>query len=143
MVNLEKLQKKELDELIVDEEISELEQLIVQGTDAKIYIQVDYPVTNENGETEYTPVTAMIRPLNNVEASTAQQKGINSNFTTANIEMVKMGLFTKDGKQFPPKLVEAMPSGVVDSICTKILEISGIKVNTDENIDMVKKLMGF
>lgn len=144
MTETEKLQEAEIEKLMQDDdkEIYDLEQLILNGTDARIFIEIQYP-NIADGKIEYVPVVAMIRPLQNKEVHTAQQIGISSKYTTANIEVVKKGLYTKDGDQFPARLVEKMPSGVTDAICNEILKASGVNIDTDENIALARKVMGF
>jgi len=141
MVNAKKLQEQEIEEL--ENEEYDFETLILQGAETTVPIMVNYPIYNGE-EIEYVPLTAIIKPITNVDANNAYSKGLaNSNKTTANIEIVKKGLFTKDMKPFKPELVEKMPTGVVDEICKQIMKISGISQNKEENMELVKKLMGF
>ena len=144
MQDVEQLKEQEIEKIMQDEnkEIYDFEQLILNGKDARILIEVQYP-NLKDGKIEFVPVCAMIRPLDNKEVHTAQQIGVGSKYTTANIEIVKRGLYTKEGDKFPATLVEKMPSGVIDAICNEILKASGVNIGTEENIALARKVMGF
>ena len=107
MQDVEQLKEQEIEKIMQDEnkETYDFEQLILNGTDARIFIEIQYP-NLKDGKIEFVPVCEMIRPLDNKEVHTAQQIGVASKYTTPNIEIVKKGLYTKEGNQFPATLVE-------------------------------------
>ena len=141
---IEELKKQEIDDILNTEnkEVLELEQLIIQGSESRIPIVIDYPVFVED-HVEYKPVSAFIKPLTNNESNKAYGIGIASKTSTPNIELVKMGLYNKDMEHLKPSLVEKMPSGIIDAICKQIMDISGIKIDEDAQYNLVRKLMDF
>lgn len=141
MTNVDKLKKDELIALSDEEEIFDLESLITDGADAKIPIVLKYP---KNGKT--VKAGALIRPLTNVEwnnATRISRSGNNASKTTNEVELVKQALYTRKGEPFPPKLVEDMPNGVVMELVNQIAVISGVELNSEENIRLAKEIMGF
>ena len=139
MTNIDELQANEIASLEEDE-IFDLESLITDGVNAKIPIVIEFP--NKNGE--MVKAAAMIRPLSNIEWNNAVRlnRGPNSG-TTNDVELVKKGLYTKNGDPFPPELVEAIPAGVLMNILKKIAEISGLELFNEENLKFAKDVMGF
>ena len=63
--------------------------------------------------------------------------------TTNEIELVKKALYTRKGEEFPSDLVDKFPTGVVLELVKQIARISGVELNSKENIKMAKELMGF
>ena len=59
------------------------------------------------------------------------------------LELVKKALYTRKGEPFPQELVEKFPTGVVVALVKEIAKISGVNLNSKENIQMAKELMGF
>lgn len=142
------IQNDEIGELTLDtpeqvnEDALELEELIIQGTKATIPIIINYPVYN--GETiEYKPVSAFIKPITSPQYNNAYRKGLSNKNTSPQIEITKIGLYNKNMEHFKPELVEQMAGGVVGLIATQIMDVSGIKINNDEAVELVKKVMDF
>ena len=140
MTNVDELLEEELQNLQVDEEVYDLETLITDGRDAKIPIVIEYP--RKDGV--MVKAGALIRPLTNVEWNNATRLRRNPNDTTTNeLELVKKALYTKSGEQFPPELVTDMPNGVIMELVKEIAKISGVNLQSKENIRMAKEMMGF
>lgn len=129
------LKQQEMEELSVEEiEVADLETLIVDGANTKVPIEITY--NNQR-------FGVMIRPLTNVEWNTAIQKSMQNKTTTNEVELLKIGLYKKDGTPFPKELIHKLPAGISSELMKKIAEISGVKINTKENMEMVKEMMGF
>lgn len=145
MVDVKKLKEEELNQLnkkefleFEDEEVFNLESLIVDGADAKIPIIIKYPKPDGT----MVKGAAMIRPLTNVEWNNAVRFNRNPNDNTSNeVELLKKALYTKEGKPFPPKKIDAMPNGVVLELVNEVSRISG--VDMEENLKLVQQMMGF
>jgi len=140
MTDVNKLREEELEMLSKeDEEIFDLESLITDGVDAKIPIVIKYP---KDGKT--VRAGALIRPLSNIEWNNATRLNrAPTSKTTNEVELVKKALYTRSGEQFPPKLVEQMPNGVIMELVKQIAHISGVDIDSKENIRMAKEMMGF
>lgn len=139
MTNTDELLQQEIESLSAEEEIFDLESLITDGVDAKIPIVIEFP---KDGK--MVKAGAMIRPLTIVEWNNATrlQRRPSEN-TTNEIELVKKALYTRKGEEFPPDLVDKFPTGVVLELVKQIARISGVELNSKENIKMAKELMGF
>lgn len=138
MSNLEQVKKEELETLSENDEVYDLETLILEGEKARIPIQIDYP----KGETT-VPVTAILKPITNVEVQNALAVTRSVRDTTLNIEILKVGLFTKNNEPFPQELLYKMPTGVVDAISEKLMAISGVRTDKESENEIVEKLLGF
>lgn len=139
MVNIDELKQKELESLQDNnKELIDLEDLLLAGSKAVRTIIIDYPT--ENGMQE---LGAKIRPLTSVEWNNAMQTGMKRKDSNPAVEIVKKGLLTKNEEPFPNKLVENMVSGAIDEIFKAIAEISGVKLDPEEQKQMAKELMGF
>ena len=139
MANVDELLQKEIESLSADEEIFDLESLITDGVDAKVPIVISFP---KHGET--VKAGAMIRPLSIVEWNNATRLNRRPNENTTNeLELVKKALYTKNGDKFPDELIDKFPTGVVVALVKEIARISGVELNSKENIQMAKELMGF
>lgn len=142
MTDVNKLKEEELAMLSnEEEEIFDLESLVTDGADAKIPIVIKYP---KDGKT--VKAGALIRPLTNVEWNNATRLSRNQKLvtkTTNEIELVKMALYTRNDEQFPAKAVEALPNGVILELVKQIAHISGVEINSEENIKLAKEMMGF
>ena len=137
MEDISKLKEKELESLS-EEEIFNLESLIVDGADAKIPITIKFP----RADGSMVKAAAMIRPLTNIEWNNCIRLNRTPNDKTTNeVELLKKALYTKEGDQFPPHLVEKLPNGVVLELVNKLAKIRG--VNVEENMKMAKVMMGF
>lgn len=139
--NIEELKQEEIEQ-IQNEDVMELEQLIIQGSEATIPIVIDYPIF-KGDHVEYVEVGAFIKPLTNKQSTIAYAKGIRSASSTPNIELVKIALYDKNMEHLKPELVEKMPSGIIDAITKQVMDVSGIKIDKDEQADLVRRLMDF
>ena len=140
MTDIEKLQAEELVNLSEEEEIFDLESLVTDGADARIPITLEYP--KEDGS--MVKAGAMIRPLTNVEWNNVTRFSRKTNPKTTNeVELVKIGLYTKKGEQFPPELVEKLPAGLILKIVEKLAEVSGIDLYSKRNLQIAKDMMDF
>lgn len=139
MDNIEQQIQNEIEYLKENENVIDLEELIVQGADARVPIIIDYPMAD--GTTK--KVTAKIRPLTNIEAGNVTRVGLQNKNTTPFVEILKKTLYTKNDDEFPVELIEKMPSGVVEAIGKEVMKISGIKTNEEDNVKIAKELMGF
>lgn len=124
------------------DEINDLETLITAGANARIPVEIDFPIYTD-GELVYKKYAAMIRPLQSVEFSNASQLGLRDRFTDVNTEIVKVGLCTKTGEPYDPKIVEQLPAGVINQLTEHICEISGIQRDKEANAELIKEMMGF
>ena len=136
MTDIEKLQAEELANLSENEEIFDLETLITDGADARIPITVEYP--RKDGK--IVKAAAMVRPLTTVEWNNATRFNKNNN---NDVELVKIGLYTKKGEPFPPELVEKLPAGLIMKILEKIAEVSGVDLYDKRNLKLAKDMMDF
>lgn len=139
MTDIEKLQAEELANLSENEEIFDLESLVTDGADVRIPITVEYP--KKDGT--MTKAGAMIRPLTNTEWSNATRLSRKNSATTNELELVKLGLYTKKGEQFPPELVEKLPVGLIQKILEEIARVSGIDLYNKRNLKIAKDMMDF
>lgn len=139
MPDINELREKELKSLTQEEEeIFELETLITDGADARIPVIISYP----RPDGRIVKGAVLIRPLTNVEWNNAVRFQRKPGDTTTNeVELLKLALYTKDGKQFPPELVEKLPNGVVLELVKEVSKASGI--DWEENIRLAQKMMGF
>ena len=130
--------EEEIEKLSHDAELFDLESLITDGKDAKIPIEITFPKPDGTGEVK---ATAMIRPLTNIEVN---RLGLNKNIdTTYELELLRTGLYTSKGEQFPDELINKIPSGVVNELAKEISRVSGIQINNEENMKLAKEMMGF
>lgn len=137
MTNIDELKQQELDNLNINEndiEIFELEQLITNGIEEKIPIEINYK------EQEFG---AMIRPLTSIEWNNATTKANRNPNTNIEVELLKLGLYNKDGTPFKPELIPKLPAGVSSTIMKEIANISGVNFNSEENVKLIRKIMGF
>ena len=125
-----------------DDDVFDLERLIVDGADARIPVEVDFPVYTD-GELEYRKYGVMIRPLKSSELNNATQRGLQFDDTDVNTEIVKLGLCKKNGEAYPEDIVEKLPAGVINKITEKICEVSGIQQDKEKNAELVREMMGF
>lgn len=110
---------KELD-INVEEEYFPLEELITEGVDARVPIEVEFP----NGK----KAQALIKPI-----STGEFQSIyNGDAAELLVNVLTHSLMTKEGKSLSPTLIEAMPVGLPAKIVEKIFKISGIETNPED-----------
>ena len=125
-----------------DTDFLDIETLIVEGADARVPLEVEFPIY-KNGELTYKKYLAMVKPLKSSDLNNATQIGLKSSDTDVNTEIVKRGLITKDGDYYPEGIIEKLPAGVINQLTEKICEISGLKQNKEENAKLLKEMMGF
>lgn len=137
MTNIDELKKQELEDLNITEndlEIFELEQLITNGIEEKIPIEITY---------KNQTFGALIRPLTSIEWNNAVNKANRRTDTNVETELLKTGLYNKDGSPFNPELIPKLPAGVSSSIMKEIAKVSGVNFDSEENMKLVRKIMGF
>lgn len=120
MTNINDLEKEELMKLEVEE--TNLEDLIILGTDKLINILITYP-EEVDGKIEMVETRAKIKQL-----TIRDLKNIDLN--NFNIEIVakvlRKALFTQEEKPFGEKLILDAPIGVCIAIAKEIMRISGV-----------------
>ena len=121
-----------------DDEIFDLESLITDGADARFPITIQFPKGDE-----HVQAAAMIRPLTSVELNNITRKARGNQVSNFGVELLKLALYTKDGKEFPVELLDKIPAGVVTELCNHIYKISGITIDKDENLKLARQMMGF
>ena len=137
MTDINKLQEEEIENLSQEEELYDLETLILDCVDAKIPIIIDFPTKDG-----IKKVGAMIKPLTAVEWNNAVRLSQKIKDSTSELEIVKLGLFDKNGEPFNYDLLLKMPNGVVKDIFYQIADISGVKF-TEQEIGILENIMGF
>lgn len=123
MTNIKDLEKEELMKLEVEE--TNLEDLLILGTDKLINILITYP-EEVDGKIEMIETRAKIKQL-----TIRDLKNIDLN--NFNIEIVakvlRKALFTQEEKPFGEKLILDAPVGVCIAIAKEIMRISGVDVS--------------
>lgn len=143
MTDIEKLKQQELEQLNPEiDEISELESLITEGTNARIPLEIEVPLYKDD-KLIMKKYVVTVKPLTSAELNNATRLGLHSELSDVNTEIVKKGLCTKDGEPYPPGLVERLPAGVINKLTEKIGEVSGIQQDKESNVELLKELMGF
>lgn len=145
MTNIEELQEKELEELNNTEiDLNELENLILEGTDYKVPVLIEYPIYDENtGEMRTIKYTAKLRPVTSTEVNNARRSVGKIKGTSFEVELLKRALYTKEDTLFKPSVISAMKAGVINNLVETLLDISGIKIDKDEQEAYARELMGF
>ena len=115
-------------ELNSEEQIYDIEQLITEGIDARVPIEIDFP----NGK----KAAAMIRPLSTSEFKTIYS-GDASNIL---VSILEKGLMNKNGEALSHDLIEAMPIGLPAGIIKQIFEISGVETNEEDTNELINNL---
>ena len=127
---------------LLEDDVLGLEQLIVDGADARVPLEIEFPVY-KNGKQEKKKYLVIIKPLRSSELNNATQIGLKSSYTDVNTEIVKLGLITKDGEPYPEEVVEKLPAGVINKLTEHICEISGLNTDKEANAKLIKEMMGF
>lgn len=110
---------KELD-INVEKGYFPLEELITEGVDARVPIEVEFP----NGK----KAQALIKPI-----STGEFQSIyNGNAAELLVNVLSHSLMTKEGKSLSPTLIKKMPVGLPTKIVEQIFKISGIETNPED-----------
>ena len=120
----------------------DLEQLIIDGADARIPLEIEFPIYKD-GELTSRKYGVMIRPIKSSELNNATQLGLSDDTTDVNTEIVKIGLCKKTGEQYPPEVVEKLPAGVISKLVEKIFDVSGIQTDKEAGERYMRELMGF
>lgn len=133
-----KEKQKELKHLQQEEEIFELDQIITEGTNAKIPFTFIYPNTTKK-------VGVLIRPLstNEYQKAILSSKRLKTNLL---IELAKLGVYKLDESKFPDDLLAELPAGVITRITNEINRISGVELmdtSEDAQQQIFDDLMGF
>lgn len=129
--------------LEIDNRELDLERLIVDGANARIPVEVEFPIYHEDGRMTYEKYGVTIKPLKSSELNNATQIGLADDDTDVNTEIVKRGLCRKNGELFPPAVAEQLPAGVINALVEKIFEVSGIKTDKQANTELLREMMGF
>ena len=137
-MSVEEEKQKELAHLQQEDEIFELDQIITEGTNAKIPFTFTYPNTNKK-------VGVLVRPLSTNEYQNAilTSRRIKTNFL---IEIAKLGVYKMDESEFPVDLIMELPAGVITRITNEINRISGVELmegSEDVQQQLFDDLMGF
>lgn len=127
---------------LLEDDVLGLEQLIVDGADARVPLEIEFPVY-KNGKQEKKKYLVIIKPLRSSELNNATQIGLKNSYTDVNTEIVKLGLITKDGEPYPEEVVEKLPAGVINKLTEHICEISGLNTDKEANAKLIKEMMGF
>lgn len=105
-----------------------LEDLLVLGEDKRIPIVIEYP--REDGSK--VKAKALVKQLTMRELDSIR---INKNdFVETNMNVIEKALFKSNGDNFSRKELEYLPLGVVNAISEKIMEISGVNVNINNEL---------
>ena len=137
-MSAEEEKQKELEHLNQETEIIELDQLITDGTDAKIPFTFVYPNTDKK-------VGVLIRPLSTNEYQNAllRSKRFKTNLL---VELAKLGTYKLDESKFPEELLDEMPAGIIIRITNEINRISGVdlvETSKKSQQELFDELMGF
>lgn len=137
-MSVEKEKQKELEHLQQEDEIFELDQIITEGTNAKIPFTFIYPNTTKK-------VGVLVRPLSTNEYQNAilTSKRLKTNFL---LELARLGVSKMDESKFPDDILEDLPAGVITRITNEINRISGVDlVDGSEEVQqqLIDELMGF
>ena len=111
-----------------EEEYFDLAELITEGVDAKVPIEIEFP----NGK----KAQALIRPISTGEFS----KIYNGNTSELLVNVLKNSLMTKNGEPLNPTLIEAMPIGLPAKIVEQIFKISGIQTDPEDEEKLKEEL---
>lgn len=116
---MEEIRMNELEINTVDEYYS-LEELITEGTESRVPIEIEFP--------DGRKAQALIRPITTGEFQTVY----NGNAAELLVNVLATSLMNKDGNSIAPSLIKKMPVGLPAQIVQQIFEISGIKTNPED-----------
>ena len=125
-------------ELEIKQDIVNIEDLILDGSEVNVPITFDLPTIKG-----LIKVSAMIRPLTTPEWETATNKSIKNNNQGFTLEILRKGLLNSDGEELDKNIINKMPIGVVNELYLQIADISGVKEDKEEQYRLTKELMGF
>ena len=137
-MSAKKKKQKELEHLQQEDEIFVFDQIITEGTKAKIPFTFIFPNTNKK-------VGVLVRPLSTNEYQNAvlRSKRLKTNFL---IELAKIGVYKMDESEFPEDLIMELPAGVITRITNEINRISGVDLvdgSAEVQQQIFEDLMGF
>lgn len=116
-----------------DDEYFDLEELITEGTEAKIPLTIEFP----NGK----KAKALIKPI-----LAEDLKKVNFDFDEpfdVVVEILKMCLFNSKGEQLSEKFINGLPAGLPMEIGEEIFKISGIEINPNKSGQLKENLESF
>ena len=147
MANIEKLQEEEIKGLKNTSltNLEDLENLILEGENARIPVEFNLELYDKEQRKMVTHrVSCALKPLTNTEVQNAQRIAYKSTETTLQIEILAKGMYgIEDDKLFSKKLIRRLPTGLVDSLAEQLLELSGVKLDKDDQEKLAERLMGF
>lgn len=130
MTDINKLREEELEQLkkveVTTDEFN-LEDLIVLGDSKKIPIHIIYP--NDDGTK--SKAKALVKQLTLTELDNVKFKG---NSLESSMFILKKALFKQNGDTFTNAELRALPIGVVNAVSNKILELSGVDIPDQPNL---------
>ena len=113
------------------EEYYSLEELITEGVESKVLIDIEFP--------DGRKAQAMIRPISTGEFQTIY----NGNAKELLVNVLSHSLMNKNGEPLNTSLIEAMPVGLPAKIVEQIFKISGIETNPEDAEKLKEKLEFF
>ena len=124
--------KEEL-EFNKEEEYFDLEELITEGTDAKVPITIEFPDGRKS--------KALIKPLLAEDMKKVSFNQVNP--YKMMITVLKMCLLNSKGEPLPNGLINALPANLPMEICEEIFKISGIETNPEDAGQLKQYLESF
>lgn len=114
-----------MDELKINKEKQHvtLEEAILQGGNALIPYDFDYPNTD-------FVVEVKLKPITSGELSDAGQRAELNPESTADLEILKIAVFNVDETSFSDDIIMNLPAGLVLDLVWKIFDISGFDQQT-------------
>lgn len=116
------------DKIKLDHEELNLEDLIIMGDDKKIPIEIEFPT----GTGEMVKAKTLIKQLTLGEFDNIKLKS--NTILESNLLILELGLFKTNGENFTREELKLLPIGVVRAIAEKIMEISGITQEEDDQL---------
>ena len=144
MANVEELKQEEIENLNKEMDLHDLENLIIAGADARVPVVFDLKLYDkENDKFITNTVKCFLKPLTSTEVQNAQKIAYKFKGTTPQIEFLKKGMYDSNDERYSEKLIASLPTGTVDSLAEKLLEISGVELDKEQQEQMAERLMGF
>lgn len=114
-----------MDELKINKEKQHvtLEEAILQGGNALIPYDFDYPNTD-------FVVEVKLKPITSGELSDAGQRAELNPESTVDLEVLKIAVFNVDETSFSDDIIMNLPAGLVLDLVWKIFDISGFDQQT-------------
>lgn len=127
MADVNKLKQEELVKL-QDKDEYNLEDLILLGEDKKIPIIIEFPTPDG----KKVKAKALVKQLTLKEIDKLQMN--NNNVAELNKYVFEKALFKTNGETFTEEELSVLPLGVVNAITNKIIELSGVNVDTNNRL---------